>query len=388
MSEDIAGVLLAGGLGRRMGGGDKALVLLAGRPLIAHAAARLAPQVAALILNANGDPARFASLALPVVPDDVPDSPGPLAGVLAALHYFARERPRIRAVVSVSADAPFVPPDLVRRLEDALSASGAPAAVAQSRGQRHHVIGLWSLDAAREIEAALAKGERKAEAMVDRLGAVAVPFPDLDIAGEPVDPFFNVNTPEDLARAEAILTRATPHMGEGKPFVVGVVGWKNSGKTTLITRLVVALTRRGYRVSTVKHTHHDIVGEHEGTDSARHRKAGAQEVAVVSPQRWGILPELRDEPEPPLAAVLARLAPADIVIVEGMKSAPIPKIEVRRIGQGPGPPLAESDPAVFAIAADHEVRGASIPVLALDDVDGLTRVLLAAAGLPAEKRRP
>lgn len=207
MSEDIAGVLLAGGLSRRMGGGDKALLKLAGRPLIAHAADGLAAQVGILIVNANGDPARFAPLGLPVVPDETADFPGPLAGVLAALHWFARERPGTRAIVSVSADAPFVPADLVHRLGSALSAeTSARVAVAQSRGRRHHVIGLWRMNAAAEIEAALARGDRRVESMVDRLGALAVPFPDLEIGGQSVDPFFNINTPEDLAFAEEILT--------------------------------------------------------------------------------------------------------------------------------------------------------------------------------------
>lgn len=205
MSGDIAGVLLAGGLSRRMGGGDKALLTLAGRPLIQHASARLAPQVGTLILNANGDPARFSSLGLPVIADERADFPGPLAGVLAALHWVAREQPAARAVVSVSADAPFVPVDLVVRLVESIG--DARAAVAQSRGRRHHVIGLWRMDVAGEIAAALACGERKVESMVDRLGAVAVPFDDVTIGREPVDPFFNVNTPEDLAFAEAVLSR-------------------------------------------------------------------------------------------------------------------------------------------------------------------------------------
>jgi molybdenum cofactor guanylyltransferase/molybdopterin-guanine dinucleotide biosynthesis protein MobB len=414
MSDDIAGVLLAGGLGRRMGG-DKALVRLAGRPLIQHAAARLGPQVGTLIVNANGDPARFAALGLPAVADETADFPGPLAGVLAALHWIARERPGIRAVASVSADAPFIPSDLVSRLEEALRADKtARVAVAQSRGQRHHVIGLWRVEAAGEIAAALARGERRAEAMVDRLGAVAVPFADVNIDGQAVDPFFNVNTPEDLAFAETVLARISPPpcgegsgvggvptstvlespppwpsptRGEGKrPFVVGVAGWKNSGKTTLVARLVAELVGRGYRVSTVKHSHHDISGEAEGTDSARHRQAGAQEVALVSPHRWAVIGEARaiawrEEPEPPLAAVVAHLAPVDIVIVEGLKRAAIPKIEVRRRGQGDGPPLADGDPAVFAIAADHEISNARVPVLALDDVAGVADALLRMAGL-------
>ncbi len=206
MKDEIAGVLLAGGLSRRMGGGDKALLNVGGRPLIQHVAEGLAPQVCALIVNANGDPSRFAFLGLPVVPDETSDFPGPLAGALAALHWFERKRPGTRAVVSVSADAPFVPSDLVQRLDEALTGHpNARVAVAQSRERRHHVIGLWRIEAADAIEAALARGERKVETMVDALNAVAVSFPDLDIGGQTIDPFFNVNTPEDLAIAESTL---------------------------------------------------------------------------------------------------------------------------------------------------------------------------------------
>jgi molybdopterin-guanine dinucleotide biosynthesis protein B len=169
------------------------------------------------------------------------------------------------------------------------------------------------------------------------------------------------------------------------PFVVGIAGWKNSGKTTLVERLVQALGARGFRVSTVKHTHHDVTFDKDGTDSARHRDAGAHEVAVVAPSRWAIMAERRDTPEPTLADILARLAPVDIVIVEGFKGEPIKKIEVRRTDQDPGPPLAASDPAVFAIASDHEIRLARVPVLALDDIDGIVKILLAAGALPERK---
>lgn len=208
MKASVSGVVLAGGMSRRMGGPEKALMTLAGAPLVAHAVRGLAPQVASLILNANGDPARFAALGLTVVPDETGDRPGPLAGVLTALHWFARHDPKATAVMSLPADTPLVPPDLVARLSGALAASsGASAAVAESRGRRHPVIALWKLGAAAEIEAALARGERKAHAMIDRLGAVSVPFADLDIAGRAIDPFFNVNTPEDLAAAEDALSR-------------------------------------------------------------------------------------------------------------------------------------------------------------------------------------
>lgn len=400
----VSGVVLAGGMSRRMGGPEKALMTLAGAPLVAHAVRGLAPQVASLILNANGDPARFAALALTVVPDETADRPGPLAGILTALHWFARHAPEAAAVVSLPADTPLVPHDLVARLRDGLAASpGASVAVAESRGRRHPVIALWTFRAANEIEAALARGERTAHAMIDRLGAVSVPFPDLDIAGRAIDPFFNVNTPEDLAAAEEILSGFPPPLwareggiaerqpsGFPQPFIVGIAGWKNSGKTTLVTRLVAELATRGYRVSTVKSSHHVITSEVEGSDSDRHRKAGAREVALISPAGWALIGNVakftvNPPPAPPLEDIVARLAPTDIVLVEGVKHAPIPKIEVRRKAQGPGPPLAPSDPRVFAVAADHDVEGANVSVLSLDDLEGITHAVLAKGRLPDRK---
>lgn len=179
-------------------------------------------------------------------------------------------------------------------------------------------------------------------------------------------------------------------MTAGAPFVVGVAGWKNSGKTTLLTRMVAELVRRGYRVATVKHSHHPVSAEQDGTDSARHRDAGAYAVAVISPAGWAIadgnrLLSLDPDPEPPLATVVARLGPADIVIVEGLKRAAIPKIETRRKEQGKGAPLAPHDATVFAIAADHNVGNAGVPAYALDDIAGLTDALLRHAGLPPRK---
>lgn len=378
MASDLAGVLLAGGLSRRMGGGDKGLLLLDGRPLIQYAASRLRPQVGAMALNANGDPSRFALLGAPVIADATADFPGPLAGVQAALRWIEAEASHPRAVVTVPADSPFIPSDLVERLSAALA--GAPearVAVAASRGRRHHVIGLWRPEAAETIAAALACGERRAETMVDRLGAVTVPFPDLDAGGRSLDPFFNVNTPEDLAAAAGAVRFLG---GGGGPFIVGVAGWKNSGKTTLVETLVTRLVGLGYAVSTVKHTHHDLDPDERGRDSGRHRAAGARETMVIAPTCWMLNGEVRDEADLGLAAALGRLAPVDVVLVEGFKSTPIPKIEVRRRGQGDGAPLAVQDVRVIAVASDDEtgegLGAPGVPRFDLDDSAGLVDLIL------------
>ncbi|MDO9384072.1 MAG: molybdopterin-guanine dinucleotide biosynthesis protein B [Hyphomicrobiaceae bacterium] len=161
------------------------------------------------------------------------------------------------------------------------------------------------------------------------------------------------------------------------PPVIGIAGWKNSGKTTLTVRLIEEFTRRGLKVATIKHAHHDFQIDEGETDSARHRRAGATEVAIVSGGRWAMVHELRDEPEPSFSEMLARLSPVDLVIAEGYKREPIPKIELRRRESKSKETFAPGDRSVIAIATDHETEGHGLPVLALDDVAGIADVIAA-----------
>ena len=194
------GLLLAGGLSRRMGGGDKPLRLIAGRSLLAHAIARLAPQCDGLLLNANGDPARFAAYDLPVAADDRPDFAGPLAGILAGLDWLAENRPDLHWLASVAADTPFIPRDLVARLHAARAAAGAALACAASGGRSHPVIGLWSVGLREDLRRALREdGERKVSRWAARHGCVEAEWP-----ASPVDPFFNANGIDDLGEAERL----------------------------------------------------------------------------------------------------------------------------------------------------------------------------------------
>jgi molybdopterin-guanine dinucleotide biosynthesis protein B len=150
-----------------------------------------------------------------------------------------------------------------------------------------------------------------------------------------------------------------------------VTGWKNSGKTTLVVKLVAEFTRRGWRVSTVKHAHHAFDIDVPGTDSFRHREAGAREVMIVSGNRWALMHELRDEEEPPLAGMLARISPCDLILVEGYKREGHPKIEARRREAGSREPLSRRDPSIVAIAADHEVETGGLPAFSLDDAGAI-----------------
>ncbi len=163
--------------------------------------------------------------------------------------------------------------------------------------------------------------------------------------------------------------------------VFGITGWKNSGKTTLTERLVAELSRRGWRVSTVKHAHHDFDIDTPGTDSYRHRRAGAGEVAIVSRRRWALMHELRGDEEPPLAEILARLGPCDLVLVEGYKREHHLKIEARRRDVGEAALLADDDPAIVAIAADHPVTATRLPVFRLDDIDAIADFIEDATGM-------
>ncbi|MDX2309162.1 MAG: molybdenum cofactor guanylyltransferase [Hyphomicrobium sp.] len=228
------GVLLAGGRSSRMadafasGAGDKGLLTLGDRPMLTHVIERLRPQAGKLVINANGDPARFKAFGLPVAADSIEDFAGPLAGILAGMRWSIANAPEATHILSVSTDAPFLPSDLAQRLQEALSAALSPSrasrvtrdgerdlprstesapkiALASSGGELHPVIGLWPVSLADDLDAALKSGTRKVLAWTDRHGTKSVEFPFLSIAGHTVDPFFNANTPDELDEARRLL---------------------------------------------------------------------------------------------------------------------------------------------------------------------------------------
>jgi molybdopterin-guanine dinucleotide biosynthesis protein A len=196
---EVIGCILAGGLARRMGGGDKGLIRLGGRLVLDHVLDRLKPQVSQVMLNANGDPTRFAHYGLPVVPDSVEGFAGPLAGVLAGLEW-ARDNTQAELVATAATDTPFFPVDFVTRMLAAIEAAGADMACAASDGRHHPVFGLWPVRLAADLRHALVEEDvRKVDLWTARHKLVAVEF-----ATQPHDPFFNVNRPEDVEEAERI----------------------------------------------------------------------------------------------------------------------------------------------------------------------------------------
>ena len=208
-ADGVAGVLLAGGRATRMGGGDKSLHSLAGRPILAHVIERVRPQVSVLLLNANGDPARFQGFDLPVEGDVIEDFAGPLAGILTGLEWARAHAPGCRWVASFPTDAPFLPGDLVRRMVASVGTEDAHIGCAASGGRTHPVVGLWPVGLAGDLRRAMTEdGVRKIDRWTARYRVAYVEY-----AAEPVDPFFNVNRPGDLERAERLLGAETPAAG-------------------------------------------------------------------------------------------------------------------------------------------------------------------------------
>jgi molybdopterin-guanine dinucleotide biosynthesis protein A len=201
------GLVLAGGLARRMGGGDKPLVEIGGETILSRVLARFRPQCVRIVINANGDPARFTAFGDPVVADSVPDFAGPLAGILAGLDWAVQNMPEIEWIATVPGDCPFLPRDLVAKLHAARQAETAPLACAKTAGRMHPVAGIFPLALRADLRAALTQEKlHKVGVWVGRHDAATAEWPD-----QPVDPFFNVNTPEDRATAEA-LARQYPDM--------------------------------------------------------------------------------------------------------------------------------------------------------------------------------
>lgn len=201
---EVTGVVLAGGRSSRMGGREKALLDIGGMPMLQHVLARLRPQVGRIVINANGDPGRFAGNCLPVVADSVEGCAGPLAGLHAGIEWARRETPQALYVASVPVDTPFLSCDLVVRLKAALQKKGVACAIAASGGERHPVAGLWSVELAEDLSAALQQNVRALHRFADAHRCAVAEFPPVLVGGNEVDPFFNVNAPEDLDKARVL----------------------------------------------------------------------------------------------------------------------------------------------------------------------------------------
>ena len=409
--ESVTGVVLAGGRGARMGGADKGLVEVAGRPMVEHVLAAVERQAGAVAINANRSTDRYARYGYPVIPDRLGGFQGPLAGMASALEAAATE-----LVLVVPCDSPLVDPSLGPRLYAALAVREANVAVAHDGERMHPVFVLLRRSVLSGLDAFLARGERKIDRWFEEEKTEVVDFSDLP------DMFLNVNREEDRSRLEARLavrprngpdaagarSASTggggagrgaapggggpgPESGGGaerrpasagggarrrRPPVVGFAGYRGSGKTTLATGVVRSLAGAGLRVAAVKHAHHSFDVDQPGKDSYELRLAGAVQTLVGSRRRWALVTEVGAAREPTLDELVDRLdwGSVDIVLVEGFKHAEVPKIAVRREEDAP----LVDDPFVVAVAspgAGDGGRGA-LPRLDLDRPDRVARFIV------------
>ncbi|MSQ66682.1 MAG: molybdenum cofactor guanylyltransferase [Gammaproteobacteria bacterium] len=338
MAERITGLVLAGGQGSRLGGRDKGLILLGDESLGARVVKRFAPQVDQLLLNANRNEAAYAALGHPVIGDLRHDFPGPLAGIAAG---FARATHALLAVVPC--DSPFLPTDLVSRLQEALQREDAEIAVARAGGELQPVFALLRTRLHHSLSTFMA-GENRRLAQWYRAQRLAV----VDFAH--TSAFANLNLEADFVAAAQRLER------ERFARVLGIAGYSGSGKTTLLTQLLPALRARGLRVGVIKHAHHQFELDRPGKDSYELRQAGAARVLVASSRRWALLAEREEGGDPPLRELLTRIAAPDLdlILVEGFRHEQFPKLEVHRPALG-RELLCVDDHSILAVATDGPV---------------------------------
>lgn len=341
----ITGVILAGGMARRMGGQEKGLLQYQGKSLISHVITRLGPQLATLLINANRHHEEYARFGYPIFADREGNYLGPLAGVLAAFDHCHSDW-----ILTVPTDAPHLSPQLVSRLASHVTTTKIYAVRCQHEWQP--LFALWPRQIVPALESFLANGKRAVMDFLQEQHAIGVDFSDQ------LSTFSNINTPEDLLQ----VPQRCP--------VLGFVAWSGSGKTTLLKQLIPLLNAAGLRVGLIKHAHHQFDIDTPGKDSYELRKAGASQVMVASQQRWALMTETpQQQADPELMALLQHMDQnnLDIILVEGFKHTQYPKIEIHRPSQQQSL-LSPQDPDIIAVASDAEtLPKLTIPLLDLNN---------------------
>ena len=368
LNEIVPCVILAGGKGRRMGGKDKALIPLLDRPLLSYVLESISGHVAPIALNINTNLDKFSEFGYEIIEDPIKGHLGPLAGILASLNW-ARQLNQ-KWVMTLPCDTPFLPKNIVKEMIKLKNKElDVDLVVAQSKGYNHPVIALWKSDLNLKLEKALNEGIRKIDIFTSSLKVAYVDFDKIN--NDNFDPFTNLNSPLDLIKAQQILGKLPPFFG--------LAGWSGSGKTTLCTKLIENFTKIGITIGTLKHAHHKFELDKPGKDSFNLRKAGARPMIISSKERFAMIQENDEHDEKSLFQMLEMFAKepiqkCDLIIVEGFKNEPIPKIEVYReiIGK---PELYKEDKNIFAIATDTKINS-SIPILDLNKVNSISDYIL------------
>lgn len=368
LNEIIPCVILAGGKGRRMGGKEKALIPLLDRPLLSYVLESISGQVAPIALNINTNLDQFYKFGYQIIEDPIKGHLGPLAGILASLNW--AHTLNQKWVLTLPCDTPFLPKNIVGEMIKAKNNDlSLDLVVARSKGYNHPVIALWKSELSSKLKISLEEGIRKIDLFTANL---KIGYVDFDSNKNiQFDPFTNLNSPLDLIYAQQILGKLPPFFG--------LAGWSGSGKTTLCTKLIENFTKIGIKVGTLKHAHHKFELDKPGKDSFNLRKAGSRPMIISSKERFALIQENDDNEEKSLFQMLEMFAKdpiqkCDLIIVEGFKNEPIPKIEVYRkvIGK---PELYKEDNNIFAIATDTIIN-ASIPILDLNKVNSISDYIL------------
>lgn len=334
----VAGVILAGGLARRMGGDDKGLLPYQGRAMVRHAIQAMQPQVDTLIINANRNIDQYQQFGHPVVSDSIEGFQGPLAGMLTAM-----ENTDADFILTAPCDSPHISPVLRRRMLETLLLSQSELAVASDGERMQPVFSLIPTRLKDDLRAFLEQGERKIDRWLTQYKLAEVDFSD-----QP-DTFVNFNRPEDLEQHRP-LRAALP--------MLGFSAFSGTGKTTLLKQLLPELNRRDIRVGVIKHAHHNFDIDKPGKDSYEIREAGAQQMLIASAKMMALMEKsLNTDDDPRLADLLPRLdmSKLDLILVEGFKHEAIPKIELHRPSLGK-PLLFRDDPNITAIGSDATIE--------------------------------
>ena len=360
--ESVTGVILAGGMARRMGGTDKGWIEFEGKPLIQHALDIIQPQVARCVINANRSLEAYRSLNIDVYMDLEEGYLGPLMGMATGLAHSDTDW-----VAFIPCDSPRLPVDTVMRLLRAVEDSKATIAVAHDGKRLQPVVALLHRSLLKDLKKALSNGERKIESWFSRHSCVEVDFSDC------IDAFVNVNRRDDL---DALIDM---------PKLLGFSAWSGTGKTTLLKKLIPALRAQSVRLAVIKHAHHRFDIDHPGKDSYELRKAGANQMLIASANRWALMVDKPEPEEPVLADLVGKLdlACLDLVLVEGFKRETIPKIELHRPSLGKPLVFPEDSNIIAVITDEPDTLNTELPIMMLADVDSILAFIMQYIGRSA-----
>ena len=362
MSKKLTVVVIAGGQGRRFGGQDKGLVEVSGQPLIKHILRQLKPYNVDIVISANRNLDVYEAYGFPVIADRLTNFQGPLAGIASVMHEITT-----KYLVALPCDAVLIPTDFINRLLATQQKTNAEIVVASDGKRLQPIHSLISTDLLPSLESFLARGERKVDAWFAEHNMAIADFSDSQEA------FHNFNTESQKRQYEsqqASLPEKKQEIVFSKP-VLGFAAFSGTGKTTLLKQLLPLLNERGLKVAMIKHAHHSLDVDHKGKDSYELRKAGAEQMLVVSRSQVALIQDLKDgRREPSLQESLEMLNTQvlDLVLVEGFKQVSFPKIELHREGLNK-PLLYPDDDNIIAFASEQKPENINIPWLDLNDIE-------------------